>query len=194
MDLSAPRDAHSETQLDDALMASYAKGDQQAFDRLMTRHRRAVFGFLLRMLGDETQAEDAMIETFFKLHRAAPDYRGDGRFKAYLFTLAYREGVNLLRKQRRHMGEALPEVRSPGPSPASEALHREAIRTIDQVLETLPENQRAAFLLYYREGLTTPDIARATGSPAGSVRAYLTLARKAVREALHRGGLVAATA
>ncbi len=173
-------------------MAAYQQGDQGAFEELVRRYQSRIYRFLLKLTGNETLAEDALIETFFKLHRAAARYRSQSRFSPYLFTIAYREGLMILRKLRQEAGttSGFDEGRfnrtqhtslwPAGSSPASSVEARDRLRAVDRALELLTDAQRAVFLLYYREELSTADIARVLDTPAGSVRAYLCQARKTV--------------
>lgn len=191
---------------DESLMLAYQAGDISAYEALVRRHSRAVLEFLKRMLRDETLAEDALAETFFNLHRAAPTYTPTGRFARFLYTIAYREGINVIRA-RMPADRAWPALsphgaRSPHgphspddplegliastPDPEAGTQHRQMLNIVDDVLETIPERERAVFLMYHQQGLRTPEIAEVMAIPVGSVRAYLTNVRKSLREALER--------
>ena len=182
---------------DEELMNAYKNGDATAFEELVRRYQGRIYRFLVKLVGDETLAEDAVMETFFKLHRAADRYRSQARFSPYLFTIAYREGLMVLRKLRQESGthHGIDEGRlsapagsplwPPGTTPEDRAQARDRLKAVDRALEMLPESHRAVFLLYYREELTTTDIARVLEIPGGSVRAYLCQARKTVCDVLH---------
>ena len=166
-------------------MAAYAVGDARAFEELVSRYRARVFGFLRRLVNNDELAEDALMETLLKVHRSAHNYQPRGTFKAWLFHIAYREGVDVLHHHRKHQGSAaateLERAASRAASPEALAIDTQRLARVDHVLRLLPETQRAAFLLYYGEGLETPAIARALDITGSSVRSYLTLARQALR-------------
>ncbi len=180
------------TRSDEELLNAYKQGDTVAFEELVRRYQARIYRFLVRLIGDETLAEDATMETFFKLHRAADRYRSQSRFSPYLFTIAYREGLMVLRKLRQESGtqhgideaRLRTRARSPlwptGTTPEDQAEARDRLKALDRALDMLSESQRAVFLLYYREELSTTDIARVLEIPSGSVRAYLCQARKTV--------------
>lgn len=174
---------------DDELMVAHARGDLGAFDELVHRYQAPLLGFLRSLLRDEALAEDALIEALLKVHGAAATFEPTGRFRAWLYTVAYREGVTLVR--RRTKGVNAHAVAEDGaaltchrPRPDASLEQRQALQAVEAVLGGLPEVQRAVFVLFYREGMATADIAAAVDIPAGSVRAYLSMARKAIREAL----------
>ncbi len=181
---------------DEELMTAYQKGDRSAFEALVQRYQGRIYRFLVRLVGNETLAEDAVMETFFKLHRAADRYRSQARFSPYLFTIAYREGLMVLRKLRQEAATipGFDETRARSatggprwpttPTTESHVEARDRLQAVDRALEMLAEAQRAVFLLYYREELSTADIARVLQIPAGSVRAYLCQARKTVCDIL----------
>ena len=201
--MSSPHGQHDTTlrraaRSDEDLMNAYKHGDRTAFEELVRRYQGRIYRFLVRLIGDEALAEDAVMETFFKLHRAAGRYRSQSRFSPYLFTIAYREGLMTLRKLRHETGtqHGIDESRlraqegtplwPAGTTPEQHAEARDRLEALDRALNMLPEAQRAVFLLYYREELTTTDIARVLEIPAGSVRAYLCQARKTVCNVLER--------
>ncbi len=179
---------------DHELMAAYRAGDRSAFERLVRRHWSHLFAYLKGVVRDEAGAEEALSATLYKLHTAADRYEPRGAFKSFLFTIARREAISWLRARRkdrvtdsltveRGAGNAAErEIPSRSPGPADTMALRQALRAIDAVLDALPEGQRTAFLLYYREGMSTDDIAGVMELSPGSVRAYLTKARRKLRE------------
>ncbi|MFM7200228.1 MAG: RNA polymerase sigma factor [Myxococcota bacterium] len=179
-------------QTDDALMCAYQRGQREAFDLLVRRHWGPVEEFARRIVKDPNLAEDVLIECFYKLHRAAPHYQAQDGFKTFLYRIAYHESISALRRQH-SAGKSQQVSFSAGdgpeyqvacqqPSSEDQLLTREGLHQAEALLNTLNEVQRAVMLLYYRDELPTPDIAQALNIPVTSVRAYLSLARKAMRE------------
>ena len=181
-------------QTDEELMLAYREGDRASFDVLVRRHWPTLEEFVRRLLGDPGLADDVLVECFFKLHRSAQTYQPQARFTTFLFRIAYHEAIDTLRKQRRrneapivsYGGLTGPELRVAYAGLSSEArmVLREDMRELETLLKALPETPRAVFLLYYREELSTPEIAETLGIPVTSVRAYLSLTRKGLREAM----------
>lgn len=180
-------------------MVAYQAGEAAAFEALVMRYRRQVFGFLRRLIKDDGLAEDCMLETFFKVHRSAASYEPKGQFKTFLFRIAYNLGLNVLRDGRRWRGLTPLEVQEDSrgastgyqleladPADGPEALlqSRQTVARLQRGIAELPEVQRAVFLLYYQDGLQTGEIAEVVGVPSGSVRAWLSMARKTLREML----------
>lgn len=191
-------EAH-EAPTDEMLMAAHGRGDMAAYEELVRRYWTPVLGFLRRILQNEAAVDDALLETFFKLHRSAPSYEPRARFSTFLFSIAYREAVNQLRVQQRD-GALRSALRAAGEDekvPAlttaiqkdceSQVQARQDLIILDGVLESLPEVQRVIFLLYHREELRTDEIAAVLELPPGTVRTYLARARNRLWTALEAG-------
>lgn len=179
-------------QTDEELMLDYQAGNRAAFDILAKRHWNSVFSFIRRLVKDEVLAEDILSKTFLKLHTAAPSYQPTAKFSTFLFTIAYREAMSVLRSGRRQgsmtsldaqqdEGTYGLQLTSSAPSPEEHLVQRQTMSKVDKALELLPALQRAAFLLFYRDNLSVQDIASALDLQPGSVRAYLTHARATLR-------------
>lgn len=172
---------------DDRLMSRYRRGDVQAFEALYERYERRVYGFCLHYLGDPDRAADAFQNTFRRLVDSRDRYEPRGRFASWLFTLARRSCIDLLRARPTHedvelAGEALrsdhPALRSS--SPEQEVIDRSELR---RLLAGLPAGQREALLLSKYHGFSYAEIAEMVGATEAAVkqrvyRALQTLQRK----------------
>jgi RNA polymerase sigma-70 factor (ECF subfamily) len=178
---------------DEVLIQAWQEGDRAAYETLVRRYWTRVFTFARRMVGEDALAEDVLSSTFMKLFRGGASYRRGTRFTTFLFTIAYREAITVLRARQRYeprsrVEEDNSETGSPAISeaidPESAATQSQTLQALDRALRLLPDTQRAAFLMFYREGLSVNDIAEGLGISAGSVRAYLTYARATLRTEL----------
>lgn len=180
---------------DEDLMVRYRDGGAAAFDVLVLRHRGRIFSFLRRMVRDAQRAEELLSDVFLKLHRAAPRYRPEARFTTYLYTIAYRVGLNALDRQRNRRDRGvggLDELDRLTPvvdqettrSPERMLRTHRAMDRLEDELGRLPASQQAAFILYYREGLSCAEAAECLGISAAEVKGRLAYARKLLRERL----------
>lgn len=87
---------------DETLMQRLARNDTAAFDRLFRRHRRAVFSYSFRMVGDGPAAEDLAQECFLRVWRARERYQPAAAFRTWLFTIARRLALDELKRRERH--------------------------------------------------------------------------------------------
>lgn len=167
-----------------AWVARAARGEGEAMDRLAQTHRPAACRLALALLGDRDAAEDVAQDVLVRLTAALPGFRGD----AELSTWIYRVTLNLcrdhLRRKRRRAADvpleaaddepALSTVESPDAA-LDTARMRDHVRT---AIGRLPEDQREAITLRYVAELSYREIARATGTPQGTVASRVFRALK----------------
>lgn len=104
-----------------------------------------------------------------------------GRFRSFLFAIAYHLGANATRRRRREVpGPEGPDDRlaATSPSPERAILLKENIRRAAAALDALPLEMRTALLLVADEGRSTKDVAQLTGVSEDVVRARLSRGRK----------------
>ncbi|HWE25942.1 MAG TPA: sigma-70 family RNA polymerase sigma factor [Myxococcales bacterium] len=173
---------------DNSLVREARRGDAQAFRALVERYQRRVYQLALGMVKDSDEAMDITQETFVRVHRYLPSFKGDSSF----FTWTYRIATNLCldsarkrgRSERVEMDEddAEIEARMDPPSaalagPQRAALNAELKEKIDDALASLSENHRAILLLREVEGLSYEELAKALGIRKGTVMSRLFHAR-----------------
>src|SRR2546421_11447553 len=85
---------------DRALVRAAQSGDEQAFRQLVVRYQRRVYQLALGMTKDPDEAMDIAQETFVRVHRYLPGFKGDSSF----FTWTYRIAMNLCLDAQRRKG------------------------------------------------------------------------------------------
>ena len=174
---------------DGALVRAAQRGDEQAFRQLVERYQRRVYQLALGMMKDTDEAMDISQETFVRVHRYLPSFKGDSSF----FTWTYRIAMNLCLDARRRKGrgervdlldsdEAEIEAAMDPPSaalagPQRQALNDELKGKIEEALASLSENHRAILLLREVEGLSYEELAKILKIRKGTVMSRLFHAR-----------------
>jgi RND family efflux transporter MFP subunit len=169
-----------------------ASGDEAAFELLVRRHQRLVFGVCRRTLRDHHDAEDAFQATFLALARRAGHIRKREAVAAWLFRVAYRAALTARAgRARRGMQEqaagACEATAADDPVAATE--RRETGAMVDEEVNRLPERFRAAAVLCYLEGKTVDEAARMLGCPRGTVASRLARARARLHSRLSQRGV-----
>jgi RNA polymerase sigma-70 factor (ECF subfamily) len=178
---------------DAELVGLWQSGDGSAFERLVHRHERRVFGLVFRMLGNREEAEDVTQEAFLALHRHGHRFRGDARFSTFVYRVAANAALNRRRSlgRRRAREEALAQRQDAGedlPStprdPEDAASGGEIQERVQEALLGLPRDLRMAVVLYDIEGQSYGDIAKVLRIPEGTVKSRIHRARTALRDRL----------
>jgi RNA polymerase sigma factor (sigma-70 family) len=150
--------------------------------------------FLTRKLnGDSERAADVAQDTFVRLARTPDTDDEIDNPRAYIYRVAGNLAIDQIRSDRRqsahHDGaDGASEISDPEPGPERICLSREQVKLLDQALNQLPENARAALLMFRVEGLSHTEIAEKLGVSNSMVAKYIGRALKHCRDALLAGG------
>ena len=175
---------------DGELIARWQSGDQSAFEALIRRHERRVFGLLMRMLGNREEAEDVAQEAFLSLHRHGHRFRHQARFSTFVFRVAANAALNRRRslgrknarmRQLKLRQEAGTDLPSAPRDPESMAAGAQIQAQVQEALLRLPADLRIATLLCDIEGLSYREIATVLEIPEGTVKSRIHRARNALR-------------
>jgi RNA polymerase sigma-70 factor, ECF subfamily len=162
----------------DADLVSRAQaGRLDAFEELVRRHRLATYRVALRMLGDESDAEDATQDAFVQAWRNLGGFRADAAFSTWMYRIVTNRCLNMLRARRRT--EPLPHDReAPASRPDRIAEGRWQVQDLALAIARLTPEQRAPLVLRELQGCTYEEIAET-----------LELSISAVKSRLHRARL-----
>jgi RNA polymerase sigma-70 factor, ECF subfamily len=162
----------------DADLVSRAQaGRLDAFEELVRRHRLGAYRVALRMLGDESDAEDATQDAFVQAWRKLAGFRADAAFSTWMHRIVTNRCLNMLRARRRT--EPLAEDQeAPASRPDRIAEGRWQIEDLKRAIGRLTPEQRAPLVLRELEGLSYEEIAET-----------LELSIPAVKSRLHRARL-----
>ena len=180
---------------DEDLMVQYQRGEVRAFEILLQRHRRPVYNFILRFVGDKETAEDLLQEAFLRVIKGADAYKRQAKFTTWLYTIARNLCVDQSRrrKHRKHASLDAPMSSSEDSStlldvlPSSEmasdrkSVNKELHATMQRAIAALSEEQREVFLM--REFLDLPfkQIADVVGVPENTVKSRMRYALEKLR-------------
>jgi RNA polymerase sigma-70 factor (ECF subfamily) len=155
-------------------------GDQAAFAKLVGLFQRDVYGKAFSILRNHHDADDVVQATFLRAYRALPGFRGESSFRTWLFTIATRQSLNYLDRNRlKHEN-----IEDPALSVAHPALHiednqlasfldNESRRLMREAFPKLPKRQREALDLRILRGLKYDQVASEMGTSVGSVKAHI---------------------
>ena len=144
-------------------------------ETLVTQYENTLLRAALAILGDVSEAEDAVQDAFVRYLEKQPAFRDVDHQRAWLLKVLANGCKSRLRSRKRRGTVELLEC-----YPAPDAGSQEVLEAV----MALPPKERAAVHLFYYEGYSTDEIAAILGQRPGTVRSHLSRARQALRERL----------
>jgi RNA polymerase sigma-70 factor, ECF subfamily len=168
-------------------------GSARALGLVYDRHNGVVRGFARRLVGDHAAAEDLVHEVFVTLPGAIARFEGHSSIRSFLLAIAVNHARHHLRAaaRRRKAMEKLsleqPTVSDANPERSVSAAS--LARALCRALDTLPLDQRVAFVLCEVEERTSREASEIVGAPEGTIRTRLHHAKLKLRKELEREGI-----
>jgi RNA polymerase sigma-70 factor (ECF subfamily) len=160
-----------------------ARGDAEAFARLVDCYWNPIRQWLYGMTGKEHLAEDAAQDAFLKAWTALPTLRDVATFKVWLFQIARHCWLDARRRSKSYKRLPLPpEVPGQGVGPLGEMIGEEAREQLQLCLEQLPSKYRAAYLLWTQQEMPYAEIAQILGISEETARWRVCKARQSLVE------------
>ncbi len=157
-------------------------GDEASFAELFGRYERPLYGFLLRRTRDSERAGELFQETWLNVHRGRRTWRRERPFRPWLFGIA----VNAMRDSDRRAGRQVFTVdfeQARGASRTS-AERPELRMTLEDAIDTLPDNLKEAFLMGAVLGFDHREVAEQLQITPANARARISRARSKLRTLL----------
>jgi RNA polymerase sigma-70 factor, ECF subfamily len=171
-------------------------GSETAFDWLVTHYNAPVYGLILSMLGDSSDAADGTQEVFLKAFRGIRNFRQGSSLKTWLYRIAIREALNHKRWFKRHSqknisidaepaeGCAQLEIEDLGATPFEQLAAHEIQIAVQGALDHVPDVFRSAVVLRDIEGLSYEEVAEVLECSIGTVKSRILRGRRALKEIL----------
>ena len=180
-------EATAPTRDESGLAARFAAGDAEAFETLFREHQGEVFGWIARIVRDRALAEDAAIETFWRIYRARAHFDPARDFRAWAHRIAVHAAIDVLKAASRessHLREA-----AAAPAPINDPGIATAVR---RAFRELPARLQAAASLALIEERTMPDVAASLGISLPAAKSRVFRAIRLLRKKLRRFGIESA--
>ena len=178
---------------DEILVKQFQTGSQRAFDELMKRYERKIFGYLLRSVRNYEDAEELTLEVFFKAYRALSSWEPKAKFSTWLYTIASNQSIDYHRSKARHPVYVLEDeevletkliANDLSSNPEKQVEDMERGRIIREAVDELSSKQKEVFMLTRYEGLPIREVAETLGMAEGTVKIHLHRAMKKLQTLL----------
>jgi RNA polymerase sigma-70 factor (ECF subfamily) len=169
------------------LVRQAQRGDTEAYAVLVGLHERFVYNLALRSLGNSEDAADAAQDAFIRAWVGLADFRGQSRFRTWLYRIVINLCINRSPRLRKDLEALTHDEFLELPSletVAAKVEQRELRAIVYREVERLPEQYRLLISLRYQHELTYEEIANLLDLPLGTVKTGLFRAKERLRERL----------
>ncbi len=169
------------------LVRAAQSGDHNAFRKLVDMLEARVAATVIGMLGPGLEAEDVGQETFIRLYRALPDFRGEASLETYVTRIAMNLSLNELKKRSRFLSLFNPDrdkTDIPDSSFTDSIDSSETSQMVQRAINTLKPHFRAVIVLRLIDGYSTRETAEILNLPEGTVLSRLARAQKELKNIL----------
>lgn len=175
------------------LIKRLKKGDIKAFDEIYRIYCNRLFGFVLKFIKQESDAEEIVQEVFVRIWSSRDKIDEFASFDSFLFTIAYNNTMSLLRKRLNEQKylDHLKNIQEGFTNDIIDELHyQELNQRYKQVIDQLTPRQKEVYLLSREEGLTYKEIAAKTGISKNTVEIHMTKAINFIKTNLSKTLLI----
>ena len=176
---------------DDVLIGRIATGDRLAMQVLFARHHVRIYRFVLRLVRDESVAEDLISEVFLDVWRQAGRFEGRSQVSTWLLAIARFKALSALRRRPDEEldDEAAEAIEDPSDDPEVALDKKDKSAAIRKCLEKLSAEHREIIDLVYYHEKSVEEVAQIVGIPENTVKTRMFYARKRLAELLKAAGI-----
>ncbi|MDD2902021.1 MAG: sigma-70 family RNA polymerase sigma factor [Syntrophales bacterium] len=171
---------------DPQLVARAQEGDLPAFEELVKKYQREIYGLAYRLVLDAEEAKDLTQQAFMQAFVHIKGFRQQAQFRTWLFRIAINQCYNYL-KNKKKFGDPVDAdnfVLVGKDSPEEDLIAQDERRRLYAALTRLPAKQRAVITLKLEQGLSYEEISRVLGGTAGAARVNYCQAIKTLKKYL----------
>jgi RNA polymerase sigma-70 factor (ECF subfamily) len=168
------------------LVARCRRGEDAAFRELVDRFSPMVFALASRLIRPPVRPEDVAQETFLRVHRGLPHFRGDSALGTWIYRIVTNVAFEL-RGRERFQDQSLDDDQAGRPAPGARDRAFSDLELRDRLakaMERLPPHYRVLVHGHYVKGVKYEELAAALQIPIGTVKTHLFRAKRRLRQVL----------
>ena len=166
---------------DEIIIKEVKNGNKEQFGLLVEKYQNSLFTFIFYSVKDEGAAKDILQETFIKALKEIDKYKEEGKFKAWLWTIARNKVMDFYRKANKIVPLEEETIKQDDET-SKKAFSTIEFSHIENIIEDLPPEQKEVVLM--RQYLSFKEIADILDCPLGTVLARLNRAIKKIQKSL----------
>ncbi len=180
-----------------ALHRSAMKSQEEQFKKLVSEYQEMVINTCYRFVFNREDAEDLAQEVFVEVYRSLQQFRAESKLSTWIYRIAVTKSLDHLRRMKRikrfgslkriiGVHDPVSEIAAPsGENPEKTLEENERSSILLNALGSLPDNQKAAFLLSKQEGYSNQEIADILKTSVSAVESLVHRAKKNLHDRLY---------
>jgi RNA polymerase sigma-70 factor (ECF subfamily) len=170
------------TSVERTLLAAVARRDRNAFAELYRIYQRRLYGYLRRFVANAVLVEEIVDDVMFVVWTDAKKFRGKSAVSSWIFGIAYRKALTVLRREGRYEAPLRRDVETADPNSPSRA----DLELVHAGLAGLSPDHRQVIELTYFCGYSYKEIAEIADCPVNTVKTRMFHARRRLKVLLPR--------
>jgi RNA polymerase sigma factor (sigma-70 family) len=177
---------------DQEVITRVLKGEQNAYEVLVTRYQCFVFSIAMRYTSNREDAEDIAQQVFIKAYRCLNDYRGDSKFSTWLYAIVTSLSLTFLRKKKlpvhsiyqpgiAELGDAMG-----GSLQANRVEERSTNKMVNEAIAMLNPDDAKVLTLFYKAEQSLEEIGKIMGIETNNAKIKLYRARQRLKEKMEQ--------
>jgi RNA polymerase sigma-70 factor (ECF subfamily) len=175
---------------DHELVQRAQEGDTRAFDELVIKYSRKLYGLVYNMTSNKEDTHDLLQDIFAKAYRSLRHFKGKSTFYTWIYSIATNMTLNFLKKRRRRGGLSLDDVDSGiendptlvdqghEANPHRQMNILELQKKLNEAMQQLSEDHRTVVTMFDIQGIPHAEISEILGVSEGTVRSRLYYAHQ----------------
>ena len=149
------------------------KGNEKAFETLITRHKQVVATTAMNMLADAEEANEIGQQVFIQLYRSLNKFRKEANLSTYITRITINLCLNFLKRRQNFSNRSLELTNTHTIAVGSDTQDYEYKEVITKALQELDEKYRTVIVLRMIQGFNTKETAAILNLPKGTVLTHL---------------------
>ncbi len=183
---------------DEKLVKKVKNGDADAFEQIIIKYEKKIFGLIYNMLRNENEIEDVAQEVFIKVYKNLDKFNGDSSLYTWIYKIATNLCLDQIKKRKEviYIDEKLQlddgevEIQIPSDEKLQDEIYeqKELKQKLESCIDKLPEKQKVMIVLRDIKGLSYDEIAEILDLKLGTVKSQINRARLKLKELLEKDG------
>jgi RNA polymerase sigma-70 factor (ECF subfamily) len=176
---------------DEILIRAMVERDKRAVKLLYVRHHTRIFRFVVRLVGNESIAEEVVNDVFLQAWRHAREFKGDSQVATWLLAIARFKAISEVRRRSEDQLDerAAASIEDLADTPAISTEKRERSEIVKRCLAKLSPIHREVLNLIYYQGKKVEEVAKFTGAPVSIIKTRMHYARGRLAQLLAEAGV-----